>query len=96
MGQGGYSDGFTPANQPSGPGAIIGVSLPGCSVADDFTHALGDPNEGLLQVALAYSTTPTCSVPPSGSSLASLKRATQPGEAVHVRSPLREMRILRR
>ena len=95
LGQGGYSDGFTPANQPNGPGTIIGVSLPGCSVADDFTHALGDPNEGLLQVALAYSTNPTCSVPPSGTSLASLKRATQPSLELHVRSPLREMRILR-
>jgi carboxyl-terminal processing protease len=95
LGQGGYSDGFTPANQPSGPGTIIGVPLPGCSVADDLAHALGDPNEGLLQVALAYSTNPSCSVPPSGSSLASLKRATRAGLEVHVRSPLREMRILR-
>ena len=92
QGQGGYSDGFSPANQQSG---TIGVTLPGCSVADDFTHALGTANEGLLQVALAYSTNPTCSVPPSGSSLASFKRAIVPGEELHVRSPLREMRILR-
>ena len=92
MGQGGYSDGFSPANQASG---IIGVSLPGCSVADDFTHNLGDTNEELLQVALAYSTNPSCSVPPSGFSRASLKRALPGGHALTARSPLREMRILR-
>ncbi len=91
MGQGGYSDGFSPANQQSG---IVGVTLPGCSVADDFTHTLGDPNESLLQVALAYSTNPSCSVPASGASLASVKRAIPPGLQIHVRSPLREMRIL--
>lgn len=92
MGQGGYSDGFSPANQQSG---IIGVTLPGCSVADDFSHALGDPRETLLQVALSYSANPVCSVAASGSSLASIKRAMPPGLQVHVRSPLREMRILR-
>jgi hypothetical protein len=92
MGQGGYSDGFSPMNQQSG---TIGVTLPGCSVADDFSQSLGDSNEGMLQVALAYSTNPNCSVPPSGSSLATLKRAMQPGHVLSVRSPLREMRILR-
>jgi hypothetical protein len=92
QGQGGYSDGFSPSNQQSG---IVGVKLDGCSVADDFTHALGDPNESRLQAALAYSTNPVCSVPPSGSSRATLKRATAPGLELRVRSPVREMRILR-
>jgi carboxyl-terminal processing protease len=91
MGQGGYSDGFSPANQQSG---IVGVTLPGCSVADDFTHALGDANEQVLTVAMAYSSNPSCSVPPSGTSQASLKRALPGGQALRVRSPLREMRIL--
>ncbi len=92
MGQGGYSDGFSPANQQSG---TLGVTLPGCSVADDFSQALGASTEGVLQVALAYSTNPNCSVPPSGSSLATIKRAMPPGHGLSVRSPLREMRILR-
>ncbi len=92
MGQGGYSDGFSPLNQQSG---TVGVTLPGCSVADDFGHALGDSGEEMLQVALAYSTNPNCSVPPSGSSLATIKRAMPPGHVLSVRSPLREMRILR-
>jgi carboxyl-terminal processing protease len=92
MGQGGYSDGFSPMNQQSG---TIGVTLPGCSVADDFGHALGSSNEEMLQVALAYSTNPSCSVPPSGSSLATMKRAMPPGHVLSVRSPLREIRVLR-
>jgi hypothetical protein len=92
MGQGGYSDGFSPANQQSG---TVGVTLPGCSVADDFTHNLGDANEQVLQVAMAYSSNPICSVPPSGVSQATLKRALPEGQVLRVRSPLREMRILR-
>jgi carboxyl-terminal processing protease len=94
QGQGGYSDGFSPQNQQSG---TIGVTLPGCSVADDFSHPLGDSDEQVLQVALAYSTNPSCSVPPSGSSpLAAVKRATLPGHELRIRSPLREMLILHR
>ena len=38
------------------PGAI----LPGCSVADDFTHALGDPAESRLSVALQYRAGASC------------------------------------
>ena len=36
---GDYSDGFSPSSSVSAAGA----SVPGCSVADDFGHALGDP-----------------------------------------------------
>jgi hypothetical protein len=61
-GFGDYTDGFTPANTP----AVEGVPLPGCSVADDFTHALGNSAEGLLASALAYQATGVCPVPPSG------------------------------
>ena len=28
--------------------------MPGCSVADDFTHELGDPAEGRIAAALAF------------------------------------------
>src|SRR5258707_1909918 len=62
MGFGDYPDGFTPANTVTAQG----VSLPGCSVADDFTHALGDSAEGLLASALGYRQTGVCPVPPSG------------------------------
>lgn len=52
-GFGDYADGFVPANGTSsgGPG---GVTVPGCAVADDFTEQLGDPDENLLEAALAY------------------------------------------
>lgn len=63
IGFGDYPDGFTPANTTTAQG----VPLPGCSVADDFTHALGDSAEGLLASALGYQVTSQCPVAPSGS-----------------------------
>jgi C-terminal processing protease CtpA/Prc len=46
---GDYSDGFSPANQ-----ARAGTTVPGCSVADDFSQPLGNPAEGRLAAALAF------------------------------------------
>ena len=46
---GDYTDGFSPANT----SANIGTSVPGCSVADDFTHELFDPLERRTAAALA-------------------------------------------
>ena len=59
---GDYSDGFSPANTPAGS---RGTSVPGCSVADDFTHAMGDANEGRIAAALAFraSNNQTCPAP---------------------------------
>lgn len=37
-----------------------------CNVADDFTHALGDPAEGQLAAALSYRTTRICPAASSG------------------------------
>jgi carboxyl-terminal processing protease len=91
QGFGDYSDGFSPDNTVT----PAGVTIPGCSVADDFTHALGDPNEAQLAEALAYRSGGACTVAPSGSGIQSLKRALQPGLAVSAKSPLREIRILR-
>ena len=51
------SIGFSPLNQTSG---TVGVTIPGCSIADDYTHALGDPTEGLFAEALAYRANPAC------------------------------------
>jgi carboxyl-terminal processing protease len=59
---GDYPDGFTPQNTL----ATQGVLVPGCSVADDFTHALGDSGEGVLASALGYQATGACPVAPSG------------------------------
>jgi carboxyl-terminal processing protease len=47
---GDYTDGFSPANQPQPHGTVV----PGCSVADDFNHALGDFAEGRIAAALSF------------------------------------------
>jgi len=52
LGFGGYTDGFVPQNATAAPSDA--VPLPGCSVADDFGHALGDPAEARLAAALGY------------------------------------------
>ena len=51
QGFGDYTDGFVPANAMSANGA---VRVDGCVVADDYSHALGDVNEGELSVALSW------------------------------------------
>jgi len=60
-------------------------------VSDDFTHALGDPNESLLFVAQGYAMNASCPVPPAGLAPPARARAT----AIAIRSPLREMRLRR-
>ena len=55
-GFGDYADGFSTDGSTS-------AHLPGCSVADDLTHALGDPAEARLAAALAYRTDGTCPAP---------------------------------
>jgi hypothetical protein len=47
---GDYSDGFSPANQVDNKG----TSVPGCSVADDLSHPLGNASEGRIAAALAF------------------------------------------
>ncbi|MEM6748277.1 MAG: S41 family peptidase [Pseudomonadota bacterium] len=57
-GFGAYADGFVPSNN-SFP---FGVSVNGCTVADDLDNALGDESEALLAAALSYRDTGTCPV----------------------------------
>jgi carboxyl-terminal processing protease len=94
-GFGGYGDGFSPAN--TSPAA--GVAVAGCSVADDFGHALGDPAESRLATALAYLANPqpsTCPSPPTGNAAPTTVTQRQLLERIFARSPLKEMRILRK
>ncbi|MEJ0006596.1 MAG: S41 family peptidase [Steroidobacteraceae bacterium] len=91
QGFGDYSDGFSPSNTLSPPG----VTIPGCSVADDFNHALGDVNEGQLSAALSYRTGDVCTVPPTGSGIRGEKEAVRSALEVTAHSPIRDMRILR-
>ncbi|HEU5136877.1 MAG TPA: S41 family peptidase [Steroidobacteraceae bacterium] len=62
---GDYTDGFSPANTTTN----AGTSVPGCSVADDFNHALGDVTEARIAAALSFraSNNQTCPLA-SGSS----------------------------
>jgi hypothetical protein len=76
LGFGDYSDGFSPANAVG-----AGEDLPGCSVADDFTRALGDQTESRLATALAYRDGQAC---PAATGVAPgvLSKASQPLNAV--------------
>jgi hypothetical protein len=91
QGFGDYSDGFSPTNSVS----TIGVIVPGCSVGDDFTHALGDPAEGRLAAALGYRIDQSC---PAAASSASWKaaRGLAATDGLVPKSPWHENRILRR
>jgi hypothetical protein len=62
LGFGDYTDGFSPQNSPA---AVAGsqATLPGCAVADDFTHPPGDPAEARLAAALAWRSSQTCPAP---------------------------------
>ncbi|QDE32738.1 S41 family peptidase [Shewanella polaris] len=54
-GFGEYSDGFVPSTNPT-----VDSEVPGCVLADDFEHALGDTNERLLSAALFYRDNNSC------------------------------------
>jgi carboxyl-terminal processing protease len=89
-GFGDYSDGFVPA----GTGT---AGLPGCQVADDLDHALGDPAEARLSAALGFAAGQPC--PPATFTPASQPNALTAeagGDAIELKSPWRQNRILRR
>ena len=92
QGFGDFGDGFSPANTPSSPGVV----LPGCSVADDFSHALGDTSEAVLSAALAYITSPGSCPAPSGLGSPALLARREQIPRIRARSPLQEMLFLRR
>lgn len=80
-GFGNYADGFVPT----------------CPVADDFNHALGDPAEARLAMALGHLKSGTCT-PAASSGLAKIQSAASAKdlrEPLLVRSPLRENRFYR-
>jgi len=83
LGFGDYADGFTPT----------------CAVADDFAHALGDPAEARLAMALGHRASGTCTPASSVGGLAkiqSVRNAKDIVEPVLVRSALRENRFYRK
>lgn len=87
-GFGDYPDGFIPA----GSG---GTGVPGCSVADDLTHALGDPTEAMLATALGYRSSGVCPALSVGiDRVQSAGRSTAIAGSFMVRGPARENRLL--
>lgn len=99
MGEGEYPDGFTAQNQTTGR---FSIQLPGCSVADDFTKALGDPTEGRLKATLDFraggnsnASCPTATGFAPGAQLKTGQQALSSVDGQMYKSPLRENRILR-
>jgi hypothetical protein len=94
---GDYPDGFAPQNATG----ASSVKVAGCSVADDFSHQLGDANEGRLQAALAFRASgnsigscPAASGAAPGAQLKS-SQALVNSDGVMFKSPARENRLLR-
>ena len=92
LGFGDYSDGFTPAN--SGLSVAAGAQVPGCSVADDYSHALGDPAEGRLAAALGYRINSTCPAA-TGFAPRQLQQLRPQDGSELARPEVREIRLLR-
>jgi len=95
-GFGDYTDGFSPSNTLG----IAGTLVSGCSVADDFAHALGDPAEGRLAAALGYRTNSTCPTPSGFAPPPPLKSSVHAvpvpqANALQSKSPWREIRMPR-
>jgi carboxyl-terminal processing protease len=93
LGFGNYPDGFTPSGNTT---PANGAMLPGCQVADDFTHALGDPAEARLAAALSYTSNASC--PAATSTPAGQKTTRRPLSAtdgIAVKQPAREIMLLR-
>lgn len=60
-GFGDYSDGFSPADSPN----PFSEKTSGCTLTDDLSQRLGDPDEALLSAALHYRETGLCPLSPS-------------------------------
>jgi carboxyl-terminal processing protease len=94
QGFGDYADGFSPANATTS----IGVAVPGCAVADDFGHPLGDGQEARLSAALDYlggQGCPAATAAAPGAEVAQARAATANEGNLH-RTPWRTNRIFRR
>lgn len=91
-GFGDYPDGFSPANAAAGR---IGVRLPGCAVADDFSRALGDPGEARLAAAIGYLTNGSCPAASDQAAALAAGASATTGEGVVPKSPWRQNRIFR-
>lgn len=76
-GFGEYADGFIPTANPQ-----FQDELPGCSIADDFTHALGNEDEALLSAALYYAQNGQCPAIEAPASASSERLKAKDGIAI--------------
>ncbi len=92
-GFGDYMDGFIAANS----SAAAGVRIPGCAVADDFAHDLGDPAEAMLAAALQYRDAGTCPTPSAsaGITVSAVEETTAPAALSPRIDVMRENRDMR-
>lgn len=87
-GFGDYADGFIPGGTGATP-----ANLPGCVVADDLDHPLGDSGEALVGTALRYLNTGSCSSGRTVPNAAPSSRYREyQGELL--RDPIREILVL--
>lgn len=87
-GYGEYSDGFIPSSTDNNQDRVKG-----CKVADDLSHALGDPNEALLAAALQLRATGTC---PSATARGQQKMSADVNAGEFVLPQTRQLMILDR
>jgi hypothetical protein len=92
QGFGDYPDGFSPNNTRGRKGVV----LPGCSVSDDFGHALGSPAERRLAAALGYRLNGKCPAPSSAAIAGAAAVDLSAADGRALKSPLQTNRILRR
>ena len=86
-GFGDFADGFVPV----AGGGTEPWEVPGCFVADDYDHSLGDPVEARLAAALGYMEAGTCPAP-SADSIATLALHADIGQPTTARTILRQNR----
>jgi hypothetical protein len=87
VGFGDYSDGFSPVAVPA---ADRLDQVPGCTVADDLDHLLGDPAEARLAAALYYRDNGSCPSAAVGAAAAE-KRVVDP---VLLKGEQRQIRVM--
>ena len=87
-GFGDYADGFIPGGTGATP-----ANLPGCVVADDLDHPLGDSAEALVGAALRYLNTGSCTSARS-SRIAATAAEIEGAQGVLLRDPIREILLL--
>ena len=77
VGFGAFADGFIPG----GTGTAAN-NLPGCVMADDFNHPLGDPAEARIAAALQYRATGACPAITPSSKAGALRGRSYDGQAL--------------